>query len=138
MECRSGLQTVLVTRLELWTATGGDPVDAWLDANLDLAAAALDRLDGFDTTQLWLDNDGTRLGVAGGPDRFFVGYVEASGATYEARDLGSEGTGAEIIIGGQPTSLPATHLVSRAAALGAVSRFVTDGVRSPDLHWVRD
>ena len=129
---------MLVTSLELWTATGDDPVDAWPVASIKIATAALDRLGGSDTTQLWLEGDAARLGVAGGPDRFFVGYAETIGATYEARDPGSDGRGAEIIIGGQPTSLPATHLVSRSAALDAVSRFVTDGVRSPALHWVRD
>ena len=85
------MKTVLVTSLELWTATGEDPVDAWADASIKIATQALDRLDGSDTTQLWLESDAARLGVAGGPDRFFVGYAESIGATYEARDPGSDG-----------------------------------------------
>ncbi len=78
------------------------------------------------------------LGIAGGPDRYFVAYADAhAGLTLQARTETTGGQPVEALIGGQSTTLPPAYLVSIDVATSAALHFLETQEPAPAVTWDR-
>ena len=109
------------------------------DASEKELAAAIDRLDDWNHTNVSLeDGAGRVLMIGGGPDRFFIQYLlpEDTGAWVAVGDADAEGE--EVLtLGRQEADYPKRHIVSKTVALDAGRAFLRDGGRSPTIAWER-
>lgn len=79
---------------------------------------------------------GVWLGVAGGPERYFVGFTNAgAGLTLQARAAEPPGEPAQAVIGGQPTTLSPSYLVPIDVARSAALHFLTAQEPAPSVAW---
>jgi hypothetical protein len=79
---------------------------------------------------------GIWLGVAGGPDGYFVGYTNAeAGLTLQARAAEPYAEPVEAVIGGQLTTLPPTYLVPIDVATSAALHFLKAQEPAPSVAW---
>ena len=107
------------------------------DASEDELAAAIDRLDDWNHTNVSLkDGAGRVLMIGGGPDRFFIQYLlpEDTGVWVAVGDADAEGE--EVLtLGRQEADYPKRQIFSKMVALDAGRVFLRDGGRPPTVIW---
>ena len=109
------------------------------DASEKELAAAIDRLDDWNHTNVSLEDGGGRvLMIGGGPDRFFIQYLlpEDTGAWVAVGDADAEGEKV-LTLGRQEADYPKRHIVSKMVALNAGRVFLREGGRSSTVVWER-
>ncbi len=93
--------------------------------------AAIQALEGAGEVELDAPGRGW-LGVAGGPRQYLVGFARASDeAIQQARGAERGGGSAEMVIGGQPSSIAAEYTVTLEAATAAALHFCREARRIP-------
>jgi hypothetical protein len=121
-------------RLTVATSASDRQVDA---PTAEEVVAAIEELHGDGEVGLG-EPTGIWLGVAGGPDRYFVGYADAqAGLTLQARAEEADGHAVEALIGGQPTTLPPAYLVPIHVATAAALHFLEAEEPAPAVTWHR-
>jgi hypothetical protein len=121
-------------RLTVATSASDREVDA---PTAEDVVAAIEELHGDGEVGLG-DPTGVWLGVAGGPDRYFVGYTDAqAGLTLQARAEEADCQPAETLVGDQPTTLPPAYLVPIDVATAAVLHFLEAEEPAPAVNWDR-
>lgn len=100
---------------------------------------ALDRIDGFHTTDLYVDGDnGLVLMIAGGPERFQVSIWDTvRDHGWAARDpAANPSVSVDLVLGGQGADLPMQETLDRSATEAAVLAFLVTNGPAPEVTWV--
>jgi hypothetical protein len=107
------------------------------DASAVDVMAAIQDLDG--ENELFI-NEGQAvwLGVAGGPERFLVAWVDDTNShLYQALAAAVPAVGQEFMVGGVLTGIEPEYLVSPQDAVRACEQFLASGERTEDVQWQR-
>lgn len=107
------------------------------DATPEAVTAAVAAMNGRDLSEVYLhDPSGAWIGLLGGPDRYFVGFLETEeGPPYQALAGTTAAEAMTVIVGGQPTTLESKYLIPRKDAVAAALSFLGTGQQPQSLMW---